>query len=157
MRRVDAPLAVRHRSSGFTLLEMLVVLAVTGLIAGLLYPQLQTAAFALQQRHAREQIAAGAESAHALAVRSGQPVVLVAAADGTGLVVGNPAGALRQLPFGPAGGFMVTLRPQSITFYPDGSTTGGQLQLMSLQNQTPGATKTYVIDREAGRLREGGA
>ena len=129
------------------------VLAITGLIAGLLFPQVQTAAFALQQRHAREQIAAGAESARALAVRSGQPVYLVAAANDMGLVVGNPAGVWRQFQLG---AFIVSLRPRSILFYPDGSTTGGQLQLVPPRNQTPAATTTYVIDRDAGRLREGG-
>ena len=162
MPRADAPLAVWHRSSGFTLLEMLVVLAITGLIAGLLFPQVQTAAFALQQRHAREQIAAGAESARGLAVRSGQPAMLSVVADGSGLVVGNPAvdnpgRAWRQFPLGAASGLVLTLRPQSILFYPDGSTTGGQLQLMSASQSSPATTKTYVIDRDAGRVREGGA
>jgi general secretion pathway protein H len=159
MRRIAAFPPVRSMSGGFTLLEMLVVLAITGLIAGLMYPQLQTASFAIQQRHAREQVAAGAEGARALAIRSGGTAMLTAMNGGAGLVISSAAGDWRRLSFGaPANGGAdaagtprLALRPQRILFYSDGSTSGGQLQLTS-----PAGTITYVIDRNAGRFRKAG-
>lgn len=154
MRRAAAFPARSLASGGFTLLEMLVVLAMTGLIAGLLYPQLQTAAFAIQQRHAREQVAAGAEGARALATRSGQPAMMSAAQGGTGIVIGTKAGTWRQLTLGSNSALRLQLRPQSIIFYPDGSTSGGQVLLSSTTGAATERAVTYIIDRNAGRLRE---
>ena len=156
MRRNHASRPLPGHSGGFTLLEMLVVLAMTGLIAGLLYPQLQTATNAIQQRHAREQVAAGAEGARALAIRSGQPAMLSAMDGGNGLVIAAQTVVWRQLPLGNTGALRLSVRPQSIVFYPDGSTSGGQLQLASATGPTLDILATYVIDRGAGRLRETG-
>lgn len=110
---------------GFTLLEMLMVLGITALIAGLLYPQIETARFAVRQRLAREQAAAAVEAARAAALRSGAPAALSADRDATALVV---SGA-RRFPVDPGRVLGLALRPQTILFYPDGSTTGGRLTL----------------------------
>jgi general secretion pathway protein H len=110
---------------GFTLLEMLVVLAITGLIAALLYPQIETARRVVQQRTAREQLVAGAEAARAMAVRSGAPVALSTESDGSALVIGGT----RRIALDDSGETRLAMRPQTIVFYPDGSTTGGQIML----------------------------
>lgn len=130
--------------NGFTLLEMLVVLAITGLITGLLYPQISTASFAVRQRLAREQVAAGVEAARAMALRSGAPIALGADQGGTSLVI---AGA-RRIALDPAGLVRVAVRPQNIVFYPDGSTTGGELVLGTGQSAS-----AFTISRAGGRLQ----
>lgn len=144
MRRAAAPFPHPGADSGFTLLEMLVVLAIAGLIAGLIYPQVATASFALRQRLAREHVASGVEAARAMALRSGAPVALAATDDGTGLLV---AGA-RRIALDPTGQLRVTLRPQSIVFYPDGSTTGGELVL-----GTGSGAARFAVSATGGRLQ----
>lgn len=126
---------------------MLVVLAITGLIAGLLYPQIETANFAVRQRLAREQVAAGAEAARAMALRSGAPVVLRAEQDGAVLVIGGT----RRFPLDTTGQIRLTLQPQTILFYPDGSTTGGQLVL----GNGPDAA-AFEVSRAGGHLQAAG-
>lgn len=113
---------------GFTLLEMLVVLAITGLIAGLLYPQIEAARFAVRQRLLREQVAAGIEAARSAALRSGGPVAL--RADKDALVVAET----RRIAIASPDGLM--LRPQAVLFYPDGSTTGGELTIGTGRTRT---------------------
>ena len=113
---------------GFTLLEMLVVLAITGLIAGLLYPRIETARGAVQQRLLREQVTAGMAAARSAAMRSGVPVAL--SADASGLVI---AGTRRIVVSTTQ---PLSLQPRSIQFYPDGSSTGGQLTLGTGSAQT---------------------
>lgn len=130
--------------SGFTLLEMLVVLAITGLIAGLLYPQIETARRSVQQRTAREQVAAGAEAARAMALRSGAPVALRADEEGAMLLIGGA----RRITLDGAGQIRLTLRPQTILFYPDGSTTGGELMLGSGRDAV-----TFEAPRAGGGLQ----
>lgn len=152
MRRAVASSFVPGRSGGFTLLEMLVVLAITGLIAGLLYPQLQTATFAIEQRQAREQVSAGAEAARALAIRTGAPAMLSGMDGGTGLVVGTQQTIWRRFSLGRASSFRLSLRPQTILFCPDGSTNGGALQLTTVNARSPTVTAIYIIDRDTGRM-----
>ncbi|WP_298191378.1 type II secretion system protein [Novosphingobium sp.] len=125
MLRASALPPAKRADSGFTLLEMLVVLAITGLITGLLYPQIGTATLAIRQRLAREQVAAGVEAARAMALRSGGPVALSADRDAPALLVGGT----RRITLDATGQIRLTMRPQTIMFYPDGSTTGGQLVL----------------------------
>lgn len=114
-----------HTELGFTLLEMLVVLAITGLIAGLVYPQIATARFEVRQRLVREQVAAAVDAARAAALRSGAPVSLSADSAAGALVIAGT----RRITVDPANQLKLDLRPRIITFYPDGSTTGGQLTL----------------------------
>ncbi len=129
---------------GFTLLEMLVVLAITGLIAGLLYPQIEAARFAVQQRAAREQVAAGAEAARSMALRSGAPVALRSGEDGAVLLIGGA----RRITLDGSSQIHLILRPQTILFYPDGSTTGGEIMLGSGRDAT-----RFEVQRAGGRLQ----
>lgn len=132
-----------ERERGFTLLEMLVVLAITALIAGLLYPQLENARTSLRQRFAREHVAAAVEAARAAARRGGAPVSLAADRGATALVIGGS----RQIVVDPARELPLAMRPQTVTFYPDGSTTGGELTL-----GTGRGAATFAISRAGGQL-----
>lgn len=127
---------------GFTLLEMLVVLTITGLIAGLLYPQIEKSRGAVAQRLVREQVTAGMAAARAAALRSGAPVAL--RADASGLVI---AGRHR---IALAATDKLVLQPQTIVFYPDGSTTGGHLTLGTGPAQT-----AFEIPHVGGHLSAG--
>lgn len=131
-------------ASGFTLLEMLVVLAITGLIAGLLYPQLETARFAVRQRLAREQVSAAVEAARSAARRSGAPVSL--SADTGALVIAGT----RRIAITSTGSQPLALQPQAILFYPDGSTTGGQVVFGTGRDRT-----AFAIARAGGQLLTG--
>lgn len=143
MPRAAALPLPRHAERGFTLLEMLVVLAITTLLAGLLYPGIETARFAVRQRLAREQLAAGTEAARAMALRSGAPVTLASGDQGAVLTIGSS----RRITLDPSGAIRLAMRPQTITFYPDGSTTGGQLVLGSRRDRT-----AFEISRAGGNL-----
>lgn len=130
-------------ASGFTLLEMLVVLAITGLIAALLYPQIETARFAVRQRAMRENLAAAVEAARAAALRSGAPATLRTDPSATTLMIGGT----RQVTIDPAHLIRLALRPGTIAFYPDGSTTGGQVLLGTGRDAA-----AYEVSRAGGRL-----
>lgn len=147
MRRAATPPLPARGDSGFTLLEMLVVLGITGLIAGLLYPQIETAGFAVRQRVARERVAEAAEIARAMALRSGEAATLAAGEGGTVLMIAG-AGS-RRIALDPAGQIRLTVRPQTIAFHPDGSTTGGELVLGSGRD-----APRYVVDPASGRLTQ---
>jgi prepilin-type N-terminal cleavage/methylation domain-containing protein len=132
--------------SGFTLLEMLVVLAITGFIAALLFPQLETARIAVRERATREALADGVQGARAMALRSGAPATLSAEDSGTALLI---AGAgTRRITLGPAGQAKLALRPAGIVFHPDGSATGGELVLGAEPN-----TARFVVDPATSQLR----
>lgn len=126
--RSAAPFSPPCAERGFTLLEMLVVLAITGLIAGLLYPQIETARFAVRQRQVRDQVTAGIEAARAAALRSGAPVALRAEA-GELVIAGSRRIAITATD-------KLALQPRTILFYPDGSAAGGQLTFGSGRHQT---------------------
>ncbi|WP_310474878.1 prepilin-type N-terminal cleavage/methylation domain-containing protein [Sandarakinorhabdus sp.] len=105
-------------TSGFTLLEMLVVLTIAGLVAGIGFPRLQAQIAAQEWRTGVAQVRSLLRAARAQAVRSGGVVVVATAADGRSLRMTN-ADAL-ALPKSVA-----VAMTQSITFHPDGSASGG--------------------------------
>jgi general secretion pathway protein H len=97
------------RNSGFTLLEMLVVIVVMSLILALLAAYGPNQSRWLQTRGAAQSVAAAMTQARGRAIASGQPVTL-------------------RLP--PEPGWMtVTVTPPAIVFQPDGSASGGTVRL----------------------------
>lgn len=136
----------RVSGRGFTLLEMLVVLAITGLIAALLFPQIGTARLAVRDRTLREALAAGAEGARAMALRSGAPATLSAGDGGTALLI--TGASTRRIALDATGSMRLAVRPPGIVFHPDGSTTGGELALGSGRNAA-----RFLVDPANGQLR----
>lgn len=111
-------LSPRPHVRGFTLIEMLVVLAVLALVSGILYPALDKALRRQAFVSACADVDALLRRARAEAMRRGSPIRIAAASDRRGLV--SPAGEARL----PAGaGLAMPLR--GLAFFPDGSALGG--------------------------------
>lgn len=116
-----------YSTAGFTLVEALVVVAITGLIGGLMFPRLQAAIDGLEFRLARSALLLGVREARALAIRSGEPAVFRIARDATGFRIGNqPPHVLPKT---------VALTSRSgngtVTFFNDGTSDGGRLSLVA--------------------------
>jgi general secretion pathway protein H len=120
----------RRGERGFTLIEMLVVMAIAGLIAGIAFPAVERALATLAFRSAATQLRLGLRSQRAEAIRTGRPMRLSLSPDGRTLV-GPPTIAFR-LPEGIA----LTLPAGGIGFYPDGSANGGTLVLSGRNRAT---------------------
>lgn len=101
-----------------TLLEALVVIAVTVLVGGLIFPAMQRSLPRLGAGQALTGFAADLRQARATAVREGRPRGVSVAADGAGYVA---EGRARPLPPG------VRLAPAGagVVFQADGSSRGG--------------------------------
>lgn len=115
------------RVAGFTLLEMLVVLAVLGLISALAFPAVERAQ--VGQRFAADTATFEARlyAARAAAIASGAPRVV-------------ETGKL-------GGGSQVEASGQSIVFFPDGSARGGILILSAGKR-----SRRYTIDAGTGEV-----
>lgn len=104
------------KAHGFTLLEMLVVLGIMALVAGLGFPAVQRGIAGARHRLAISQVEAALIEARAEAIRSGGPVTFRPPdADAT---VWRGAQPPRLVP-----------QERPLVFFPDGSATGGEIAL----------------------------
>lgn len=110
--------------AGFTLLEAVVVVAVTALIGGVVFPDLRRTLQALQVRQTAAVIEANLRVARAEAFRQSQPVAFAVEPDGTGFAwTGGPARAVGR-------GVNLSLLPgRPIVFFADGSSNGGAVSV----------------------------
>lgn len=151
------------RSDGFTLIELIVTLAVVALVFTLVVPRLRQAPDLSDLRAAARDVAAVLRMARSEAISAGRPTDFLAdtasgtyAIDrGSGPVGSIPQGArltlltAPELAAGPSG---------AIRFYPDGSASGGGLALMQgslryevLVNWMSGAVTIKDGENVAGR------
>jgi general secretion pathway protein H len=101
----------RNNDSGFTLMEMLVVIAVMALILLLVTGYGPPRSHRLEAQAAAQQVAAAMRAARGRAIAQGQPVALI----------------LPHLP--PWLAVSIQAPPGGIVFAPDGSASGGQVRL----------------------------
>lgn len=125
---------------GFTLIEMLVVLAIAGLLAGLAFPVIERSQRRTQFEQASATLSLGVRAARADALRIGDRVVLRVIEDGRVLSVGSTLS--QRLPQD----VRLIAEPQTIVFFADGSATGGVLTLVA-----PGKSLRLSIDPATGR------
>lgn len=148
---------VRH--AGFTLLELLVVLAIIGLALSVVIPNF-AASSATELRSAARMVAAGLRGAREEALSRQQPVALSLDLDAytMGLDPGGPTAEggppARQLPdtlrykLFVARSELFGERSGRIRFFPDGSSTGGRVTLST------GALEMLVdVDWLTGQIR----
>lgn len=128
---------------GFTLFEMLVVLAILGLIGGIVFPGLERGFAAQALRSTAAGLAATLREARARAVAAGGPVLVSSGGQGAGLRIG-PSLPERL----PAGISIATQPAGGITFFPDGSSTGGTVLLSGGDRQV-----RYAIAAPTGLIR----
>lgn len=110
--------------SGQTLLEMLVVVGILGLVAGLLFPAMMAPLRRAAFDRSRGGLVADLRRARAVAVRGGVPVALSLADDGRGYSWNGTPVVLPQP-------LRIDGDPRTIIFYGDGSATGGALVIES--------------------------
>ncbi len=121
-------------SRAFTLVELLVVLAVVGGIIAIAVPNLYRALPGVELRAGADELTAGLRQARAQAISGNRPVAFEidgqAGRYGTG--AGGPDGRLQP----GLGISLVTARAQvsgpargAILFFPDGTSTGGRIEL----------------------------
>jgi general secretion pathway protein H len=110
-------------SQGFTLIEMLVVLAVSGLVSTLAFPAVERALDQQRFRGGVTAVLAGLSATRADAVRSGKTVRFdVDPARGEFAVTGRTRDTLAE-------GIAITAAARPILFFKDGSSTGGALSI----------------------------
>ncbi len=109
--------------AGFTLLEMLVVIAIATLIAGLGFPRLQGQIGAQEWRTATASATALLRDARARALRGGRVTTVAVAADGTALRLDGDALVLPHTVRVTASG--------PLAFHADGSASGGDIAITS--------------------------
>jgi general secretion pathway protein H len=132
------------REGGYTLLELLVVLAIIGLIASAALPMFAAMRPGLQAKSAARAIAEDLRTARQSAISSGEEtrVVMNGAANRYAIL---PHGAARVLPKQIA--FRVQASGDEIDFFPDGSTSGGAVTV-----QSGTARHRIVVHWPSGRI-----
>lgn len=114
------------RRAGFTLIEVLAVMAITVMIASLAFPRIQTAITRFAFDQTVTAVTANIRVAAAESLSTGKRVVLSVAGDGRSY--GWQGVSPRQVPD------TVSIKQVSdgpIAFYADGSSTGGALEITS--------------------------
>lgn len=136
------------RADGFTLIEMLVTLAVAGLIAGVAFPRVQNSMTAMEFRMGAGQVTEGLRAARAEAIRTGAPVTL--AVQGRALVIGS--GEPVALP---ASVSVIAGQDGPVTFYPDGT---AEPALYRIRSRSGGSVRErrVTVFGSTGHIAESG-
>jgi general secretion pathway protein H len=119
----------QREADGFTLLEVLVVIAVLALVSGLLFPRVERTIENVQFASARSTVQAAALAARAEAARTDSTILLQTSGDGRSLL--SNGRAIAGLP--PS--IRVHSNAEGLRFFGDGSAAGGALDVISPRGQ----------------------
>lgn len=145
-------MSLRRRSSGFTMLELVVVLFILGLVYALAGPMLGGAVSGLDIKAASRQLAAGLRKARSIAVTERSEAVLTLDVDGRKFSITSDAKtyALPQkldYTLFTAQSEVSQEKIGSIRFFPDGSSTGGRITVSAGE-----ARQEVDVDWVTGRV-----
>lgn len=128
----------RRRRAGFTLFELLVVLALLGLVLALVPPLLSRGSAATELRIAAREVAAGLRQARSRAIsRNGEIAVVIDVDKRAFRVDGDPRPRLLKgrvdLALLTAESELVNAGTGAIRFYGDGTSTGGRVRITGVK------------------------
>lgn len=142
----------RRRTAGFTLLELLVVLALVGMIAALVAPRIGGGQTALFKAQVREAVAA-LNYARRSAIVNGRPSTATFHLARAGSESGGQAAPGRWVSRGAtlrlgSGEVLPSSRPYVVTFFPGGGSSGASISLSH-----GGRSAEIRVDAITGRVR----
>jgi general secretion pathway protein H len=121
-------------TKGFTLLELLIVLAISAAIMALAVPRLSGLTALASLNGAARELAAALRTARGLAMAQHRNVAVILDARAQSYRT-EGAPRTQRVP----AGLRLTLDSDTILFFPDGSSTGGQIRVAAAQ-------RSYVVD-----------
>jgi type IV fimbrial biogenesis protein FimT len=135
---------------GFTLVEIVLGLAVTALLLGIALPSLAALKQGVKVEYAAQNIAAAHRRARATAVVLGKPAILSVAPQSLRITLAGADRPHWSAPGPAADGVVLAGLPRDLTFSPLGITTG--VSNASFHLSLGSASRTIVVSR-LGRLR----
>jgi general secretion pathway protein H len=139
----------RTALTGFTLIEMLVTLAVAGLIAGIAFPRVQSSMTAMEFRMGAGQVTEALRSARAEAIRTGEPVAFAIA--GRDLMIGSASPVAL-----PASVLVTAGQDRPVTFYPDGTAEPALYRITSRGQAGAVRERRITVFGSTGHIAESG-
>lgn len=130
-----------HAANGFTLLEMLVVIAIMGLVAGLVFPAITQGVAGAEFRAAAAGVEAQVRGAKAAAIRRGLMVPVVIDTGGES-IRRAPSGSFRV-----PKAMQLELPQRGLRFFQDGSSNGGDVVLADGQRSF-----RLHVDADTGKI-----
>jgi general secretion pathway protein H len=132
--------ARRSTPAGFTLIEMLVVLAILGLVLAIVFPAVEKAMRGQEFATSTMRVELGLRSARADAIRNGRTAGFTAAPDGHAFAY---PGEVERVP----ASSRISLSGRGLRFFADGSADGGAVTL-----RDGARMRSWTVDPSTGAI-----